>query len=150
MTDQEPDKTDSNAEKYTDQQLQAYLDESLSVDLMSQIEHDLRSRQTLRQRLVTIAAMREAGIHGLGEIWRRHRLSCPAREQLGSYLLGALDSDTRSYIDFHLHQVGCRLCRANLEDLTQRRTEQEQAVHTRRRRYFQTSAGHLSQHRSQD
>ena len=129
---------------YTDQQLQAYLDESLSTDLMSLIEADLRADTALRERLVRLVGMREAGVHGLGEIWRRNRLSCPSREQLGSYLLGAIDPDHESYIGFHLEVIGCRLCRANLHDLENCRTEQQQASQTRRQRYFQTSVGHLT------
>ncbi len=49
--------------------------------------------------------MREAGVHGLGEIWRRHRLTCPSRQQLGSYLLGAMDDAKREYIQFHIESV---------------------------------------------
>ena len=130
--------------RFTDQQLQAYLDESLSSELMSAIEQQLRASDELRERLVGLVGMREAGVHGLGEIWRRNRLSCPSREQLGSYLLGAIADDFRSYIHFHLEQVGCRLCRANLEDLERQRSEQQSVVQSRRRRYFQTTAGYLS------
>lgn len=133
---------------FTDQQLQSYLDENLPGALMSAIEQDLRGNETLRNRLVHVAGMREAGVHGLGEIWRRGRLSCPSREQLGSFLLGAIGADEEKYIQFHLDEVGCRLCRANLEDLQSQRTEQQQTIQTRRRRYFQTSAGYLSQQKS--
>ena len=129
--------------QFTDQQLLAYLDESLSSDRMSLIEQSLRSDEALRQRLLTVAGMREAGIHGLGEIWRRHRLSCPNRQQLGGFLLGALDAEQRGYVEFHLKTVGCRLCQANLDDLQQQSTELQTATQTRRRRYFQTSAGYL-------
>ncbi len=136
------------ASTFSDQQLQSYLDESLTSDTMAAIEQKLRTDEGLRGRLVHLAGMREAGVHGLGEIWRRSRLSCPSREQLGSYLLGAIDPDLGAYIKFHVETVGCRLCQANLEDLQRQRTEQQQATQTRRRRYFQTSAGYLSQHRS--
>lgn len=133
---------------FTDQQLQAYLDEALESSSMAAIESQLRESEGLRERLVQIAGMREAGVHGLGEIWRRNRLSCPSREQLGSYVLGALEPEAEAYITFHLTQVGCRLCDANLSDLKRQRTEQQQDSQTRRRRYFQTSAGYLSQHKS--
>ena len=135
--------------QFTDQQLQAYLDESLSTDTMALVEQELRGSEDLRSRLVQLAGMREAGVHGLGEFWRRSRLSCPTREQLGSHLLGALDEGFGKYIQFHLDQVGCRLCQANLEDLQRQRTEQQQTAQTPRRRYFQTSAGYLSQHKRQ-
>jgi hypothetical protein len=129
---------------YSDQQLQAFLDESLSTELMSAIEQDLRNQESLRRRLVQIAGIREAGIHGLGEIWRRNRLSCPSREQLGSFLLGAMDQDLAEYIRFHVETVGCRLCNANLRDLENCRVEQRQDSQNRRQRYFQTSVGHLT------
>jgi hypothetical protein len=127
----------------SDQQLLAYLDESLASELMSSIEQNLRNDAALRERLLAVAGMREAGIHGLGEIWRRQRLSCPNRQQLGSYLLGAIDPGERDYVQFHLQTVGCRLCQANLDDLQQQSTEQQTTTQTRRRRYFQTSAGYL-------
>ncbi len=132
--------------RFSNQQLQAYLDESLSTDTMAEIEAALRQNEALRDQLVIVAGMREAGVHGLGEIWRRNRLSCPTREQLGSLLLGAIEPELDAYIRFHIEEVGCRVCRANLEDLdSQRSAQQEEASATasRRRRYFQTSVGHL-------
>lgn len=133
--------------RFTDQQLQAYLDEALPMADMSRVEKRLRDDAELRERLLELAGQREAGVHGLGEIWRRHRLSCPARTQLGGFLLGTLEEELHGYIQFHLEQVGCRLCTANLEDLQRQHAEQPQATETRRRRYFQTSAGLLPEKR---
>ena len=135
------------SEAFTDQQLSSYLDESLSNPTMAEIERALRSDQRLRDRLVALAAQREAGIHGLGEIWRRHRLSCPSRPLLGSFLLGAMDESQAGYIRFHLEAVQCRFCQANLDDLKKQSSESQVAVQTRRRKYFQTSAGLLSSSR---
>ncbi len=130
---------------YSDQQLQAFLDEALQPELMAQIEVQMRSDTELMNRLMSILGQREAGVHGLGEIWRRHRLSCPTRQQLGGFLLGTLDEGWQQYIQFHLEQVSCRLCQANVQDL---KAESEQlqasAVQSRRRKYFQSSAGYLS------
>jgi hypothetical protein len=81
-------------------------------------------------------------VHSLGEVWRRHRVSCPTRDRLGSYLLKALDSDAQAYISFHIETVGCRFCRANLEDLRQRQEDNSESV-KRKRRYFESSAGYL-------
>ncbi len=50
-----------------------------------------------------------------------------------------------SFIQRHLELVACRYCNANLADLAERRSEQPAAVDTRRRKYFQSSAGHLRQ-----
>ena len=129
--------------QFTDHQLRAYLDESLSADLMSEVEASLREDSQLRDRLVHLVGMREAGVHALGEIWRRHRISCPDRSQLGRYLLGALDEEEAAYIKFHLEVIGCRWCAANLDDLRSQNEGQSAATQTRRRRYFQTSAGYL-------
>jgi len=131
------------AQSYSDQQLQAYLEELLSADLMASIEAELRKSEMLRDRLVTLVGMREAGVHGLGEIWRRNRLTCPSRQQLGSFLLGAMDENLQNYIQFHLEKVGCRVCRANLDDLKSQQSDQKVDTQLRRRRYFQSSAGYL-------
>jgi len=133
-------------EKFTEQQLQAYLDESLSVPVMAEIENALRHDSLLRERLVGVAAAREAGVHGLGEIWRRQRLSCPTRQELGSFLLRAMEETRLDYIQFHLEIIQCRYCLANLEDLKQQQTQNQSQsnVASRRRKYFQTSAGYLS------
>ncbi len=128
---------------FTDQQLQAYLDEVLPTSSMSAVEQGLRDDGELRERLLALAGQREAGVHGLGEIWRRHRLSCPPRTQLGGFLLGTLEAEQHSYVQFHLEHIGCRLCAANLDDLQHRHAEQLQASQARRQRYFQTSAGLL-------
>ncbi|MBN1910585.1 MAG: hypothetical protein JW818_12645 [Pirellulales bacterium] len=124
-------------------ELEAYLDEALPPEDMARVERALRGNPAYVEQLVTINSRRDAGVHSLGEIWRRHRLSCPTREQLGSYLLGVLPDDTAEYVEFHLHKVGCRVCRANLADLETRQAEAPEAVETRRRRYFQSSAGYL-------
>lgn len=132
---------------YTDQQLQAFLDEALPAETMAQIEVEMRTEPQLMTRLMTILGQREAGVHGLGEIWRRHRLSCPTRQQLGGYLLGAVDEGLQQYIQFHLENVACRLCQANLQDLKSEAEQQQQtasAAQSRRRKYFQSSAGYLS------
>jgi len=123
--------------------LDAYLDEALSPEEMARVEQALRNDPQLQERLAAINARRDAGVHSLGEIWRRHRLSCPPREQLGSYLLDALSDELADYITFHLKVVGCRYCQANLADLEQQEAESPDVVQTRRQRYFQSSAGYL-------
>ncbi len=129
--------------RLTQSDLQAYLDEALSPAEMAAIELELRSKPELLKQLAAINARRDSGIHSVGEIWRRQRLSCPPREQLGSYLLGALDPAHSEYIDFHLQKIGCRYCQANLEDLRRQQQETAETVKTRRRKYYQSTAGHL-------
>ncbi len=53
----------------------------------------------------------------LTDLWRSLRLSCPKRTTIGAFVLGTLDRDWHSYVDFHLHTLGCHFCRANFEDL---------------------------------
>lgn len=129
--------------RITQADLQSYLDESLPPAEMAAVEAELRSRPELLKELAAINGRRDAGLHSVGEIWRRQRLSCPSRQQLGSHLLGALDEGQAAYIDFHLTTIGCRYCQANLEDLRRQQQETAETVQTRRTKYFQSTAGHL-------
>ncbi|MCA9213179.1 MAG: hypothetical protein KDB27_08950 [Planctomycetales bacterium] len=129
--------------KYTQAELEAFLDEALSPSEMSEIEAELRSDQELGIQLRAIHGRRDAGVHSLGEIWRRHRVSCPNREQLGSFLLGVLEDDHADYIRFHVDVVGCRLCSANIADMELRQKEAAESAQTRRTKYFQSSAGYV-------
>lgn len=133
--------------RITTADLEAYLDEVLSASEMSAVEAAIRANPELLKQLAAINGRRDAGLHSVGEIWRRHRLSCPTREQLGSYLLGVLDGEHADYIAFHLQQIACRLCQANLEDLQRQQQESGEAVQTRRTKYFQSTAGHLRRDR---
>ncbi len=125
----------------TDPMLLAYIDEVLPSETMSKIEVELRHDTRLRERLGRLIAQRDNGVHTVGDIWRRHRLSCPTREELGSYLLGAMMDDQSNYIKFHIETVGCRLCESNLDDLAE--SHHRDAVSARRKKYFQSSVGRL-------
>jgi len=128
--------------KFTNSELEAFLDESLPVEQMAAIEDALRGDEALQKQLTAINGRRDAGVHSLGDIWRRRRLSCPSREQLGSYLLGVLSRDASDYIKFHIDTIQCRYCEASVGDLkSQSAAESETA--RRRQRYFQSSVGHL-------
>ena len=130
---------------FTDAELSAYLDEDLPQERMASIEQALRDDATLAQRLTQLVGSRDAGVHTVGAMWRRGRLSCPSREQLGSYLLEVLEPAHVEYVRFHLEIIGCRVCNASLDDLRNQHTADEQAAQeTRRKRYFQSSAGYLS------
>ena len=131
------------AKRITQSDLQAYLDEALAPAEMTAIEAQLRAKPELLQQLAAINARRDAGVHSVGEIWRRNRLSCPSRQELGSYLLGVLDTKQAAYIEFHLQTIGCRICQANAEDLRRQQEEAAETVHVRRSKYFQSTAGHL-------
>ncbi|MCE2752260.1 MAG: hypothetical protein LW720_10250 [Pirellula sp.] len=130
----------------SDSVLLAYLDDALSEEKIAQIEQAIRADADLRLRIEALVAQRDSGMHSLGDIWRRHRLSCPTREQLGSYLLEAMLQDSSDYLRFHIEVIGCRYCRANLADLqlAQDQAKQSEAtVAQRRKRIFQSSVGRM-------
>src|SRR5438105_13804217 len=124
---------------FTNAELEAYLDESLSAERMAAVEDALRQSEDLQQRLIAINGRRDAGVHSLGEIWRRHRLSCPSRQQLGSYLLGVLPRDESDYIKFHIETIQCRYCTASVGDLKSQHSAAETDVAHRRQKYFHSS-----------
>jgi RNA polymerase sigma factor (sigma-70 family) len=61
----------------------------------------------------------------LTEVWEQWRFTCPKRSTIGRFLLGTLEESWTDYIEFHVNKLGCRFCRANVEDL-QKATEEEQ------------------------
>jgi len=124
-------------------QMHAYLDDTLSDRETAQVEQALRESEGLRHALKAILQERDRGEHSIGGIWRRQRLSCPGREQLGSYLLQVLEEDVQEYIDFHIKVIGCPFCQANLTDLEGLQREAEPQVRQRRQRFFDSSAGLL-------
>jgi RNA polymerase sigma factor (sigma-70 family) len=80
----------------------------------------------------------------VARIWREEGISCPKRSTLGRYLLGALDEDWCTFVDFHVGAAGCERCSANLDDL---RSEEEDAGGQRAdlcERCFASSVGFLS------
>src|SRR5262245_8840127 len=68
----------------------------------------------------------------VARIWREEGVSCPKRSTLGRHLLGALDDEWNTFIEFHAKEAGCDRCNANLDDL---RSEdaRDQASHTQLR-----------------
>lgn len=75
-----------------DDTLRDYLAEALPAGELARVEKALRGSAELRARLEDVRANRADGhIHTLGAIWRRKRLTCATREQLGGYLLETLD-----------------------------------------------------------
>ncbi len=130
---------------FTDPELDRFLDEALPPERMAAVEAALRDDEALKARIAAAVGRRDAGVHSLGAIWRRHRLSCPTREQLGSYLLGVLEANLEDYVRFHVETVECRVCQASIEDLRQQtKTAEQGAAQQRRSKYFQSSAGYLS------
>jgi hypothetical protein len=128
----------------TREKLHAYLDDALTDAETAHVEQALRNSEPLRRVLRQVMQDRDRGDHSLGAVWRRERLTCPSREQLGSYLLQVLDEPLQDYIEFHLRTVACPFCVANLADLQALQKEPVPQAKERRRRYFQSSAGYLN------
>lgn len=131
----------SDTMSISDAELLAWLDEDLPETRMSELEMQLRDSADLQRRAAILISERDQGTLTVGEVWRRHHLSCPTRHELGSYLLGASDADTADYICFHLESIGCRTCQANIDDLRQSQPTQE-AI-DRRQRIFASSVSRL-------
>ena len=62
----------------------------------------------------------------LTDLWEYYRFSCPKRNTIGAYMLGTLEPDWHQYVEFHLNVLGCRFCRANLDDLQSQSQETQQ------------------------
>src|SRR5215468_4901430 len=127
----------------TREHLHAYLDDALGDTETAQVEKALRESEALRRLLRVVMQERDRGEHSIGAVWRRQRLTCPSREQLGSYLLQVLDTDEQQYIEFHLTTIGCPFCQANWADLQRLHQEPAPKAQDRRRRFFESSAGYL-------
>jgi hypothetical protein len=127
----------------TREQLHAYLDDALSDAEAARVEQALRASEPLRKALKQAMQERDRGEHSLGAVWRRERLTCPTREQLGSFLLEVLDEAQQDYIAFHIRDVACPYCTANLADLRARQQEDVAHAKERRKRFFASSAAYL-------
>src|SRR5271167_820273 len=125
-----------------DVMLREYLQDALAPEVSARVEKALRDSAELRAQLEDVRQNRADGqLHTLGAIWHRTRLTCPSRQQLGSFLLEALDPALASYLTFHLEVVECPFCQANLADL-KAQSQTATAAHasqTRQRRFLQSS-----------
>ena len=77
----------------------------------------------------------------LTEVWEGQRLSCPKRSTIGAYLLKTLDKQWYDYVDFHVNKLGCRFCRANLDDLQEQNTQDDTSA--LRNRIMESTLGFL-------
>ena len=124
----------------TDDTLRAYLADNLPGEDLARIEKALRDSAELRARLEDVRQNRgDPNLHTLGAIWRRARLTCPTRQQLGSYLLDALDPELATYLGFHLEVIECPFCQANLADLRAKTAAATGASEERRNRILRSS-----------
>jgi len=126
---------------FDDQTLLDYLRENLPEQNSSAVESALRDQPELRARLAHLIDRHFGDEIAPGTVWRNARLTCPSREQWGSYLLGILAPALADYYRFHLETVECSFCRANVDDLRElHQASQAQRVQ-RQERIFRTSVG---------
>lgn len=128
----------------SDEELLMFADELLPQERSSHIEEQLRNSEELRTRLGEVLRARDQGGHTVGEIWRRHRLSCPQSSELGRYLLKALKPEQLDYIDFHLNTIACPFCQAQIEEMSAALAARDKESNIRRTRLFESSAGFLN------
>lgn len=128
---------------FTDAELEAYLDESLDSTRATEIEEAIKSDSDLLQRLSVINSRRDAGVHTLGEIWRRNQIGVPSAEDMGNYLLDVLDEEQTAYIKFRMEQLKCPFTVALYDDLLAKQTESAELSASRREKFYKTSAGFL-------
>jgi RNA polymerase sigma factor (sigma-70 family) len=80
----------------------------------------------LLQAIAQGAQLGEARLDfSIEQAWRDARVSCPARHWLARSLTGALEAGPAEYLRFHIGEMNCPWCAANLEDLRQRESSQE-------------------------
>lgn len=127
---------------FTDQELRAYISEELAVARSTVLERQLATDERLRDRLRSLLGESDSASLALRDVWQRGRLSCPSRSVWGDYLAGELGDGLQQYLQFHLEEVGCRVCAANLADLQQQGGAD---ADQRTRKFFETSVGRLSE-----
>ena len=79
----------------------------------------LRDPGTLVTALADQAQDGQTGLE-VADVWREERVSCPARHWLARKVAGTLDGGPLSFVDFHIEEMDCPWCRANLDDLEAR------------------------------
>ncbi|MBK7643756.1 MAG: hypothetical protein IPJ19_12040 [Planctomycetes bacterium] len=68
----------------------------------------------------------ESDVHfDVAELWKRSRASCPARHWLARQAAGTLPEGPADFVRFHLGEMHCEWCQANLDDLERQGREAE-------------------------
>ncbi len=131
------------SEEFSDAELEAFLEEALDPKRAAEIEQAIRNDKKLLTKLSRINSRRDAGVHTLGEIWRRYQLGVPTSEELGQYVLGILSPEHMDYIRFRLDVLKCPYTIAGLKDIEEKQESSTTQIETRRRKYYNSSAGLL-------
>ncbi len=125
---------------FTDAELAAYIAEELPVGRSAEVEAAIRSSGALQARLARLISTQDDAPLGIGDFWRRRRIACPTRSTWQAFLDDQIGGEFREYLRFHLDDVGCRYCNANLADL---QAAADPAAAGRVRKFFATSVGRL-------
>ncbi len=130
---------DKMSEDFSEAELEAYLDEALDPEKIVEIERLAREDPELLKRLSLINSRRDAGIHSLGDIWRRHQVAVPPRDQLAGFINGSLPPEQMDYISFRLETLKCPFTAAIVNELRMEASESIQLVEQRRQRIIARS-----------
>jgi hypothetical protein len=131
------------SDQFPDAELEAFLDETLDVKRATEIEQALQADKVLLERLTRINGRRNAGVHTLGEIWRRNQIGVPSVELMGNYLLGVTSAEESDYIEFRIDQLKCPFTLAMHDDLLRQQSENAELSKSRQEKFFQSSASLL-------
>jgi phage gp29-like protein len=122
--------------EFNDAELEAYLDESLDAARAAELELAVRSDPQLLKRLSQINGRRDAGIHTIGEIWRRNQIGVPSHEEVQAHLAGKLSAEESEYIEFRIKELKCVFTIAMLQDAkSQQRADSTDSKRLQRKIY---------------
>ena len=131
------------SESFSDAELEAYLDEALDPQRVIELENELGRDKDLLNRLSQINGRRNAGVHTLAEIWRQNQVGVPTKDEMSRYLLETLPDEHADYITFRIKELRCPFTVALFTDLQQQAEESEDQKVSRRRKFYESSAGLL-------
>lgn len=126
--------------EFNDSELEAYLDESLDASRAAELESFLRNDSGLLKRLSMINGRRDAGIHTLGEIWRRNQVGVPSPEEIAAHLAGKLSPAESEYIEFRVKELKCVFTIAMLQDARPQNPDDASKSRSRRQKIYDQSA----------
>jgi hypothetical protein len=126
--------------EFNDSEFEAYLDESLDSARALDLETALRSDPQLLKRLSQINGRRDAGIHTLGEIWRRNQVGVPSPEEIELHLQGKLPQEEADYVEFRIKELKCVFTIALLQDAMSRRKDDGRQSRSRQEKIYEKSS----------
>jgi hypothetical protein len=104
---------------------------------LARIRELAQERQEAAELFLALSRASQAGEANfdfdVGAVWRASRASCPARVWLARSLAGTLPAGPKDFVAFHLDEMRCEFCRANVEDLRTRSSDELEEMHERAR-----------------